>query len=82
MRLVVLVIQEIHHVKEVFNITQVISGLVKRSSDSVSVAVSGQSRAVSEDAVDLLINEFFIFINLFTIQGGIGLRMDSGQGRN
>ena len=68
-------VQSVKHVEEVFNVSKVFRWHVVLSSDSMSVSVGGYSWNFSQKSVDLLVSDFPIFVDSFSSQGRVLLRM-------
>lgn len=66
MRFEGVLIESIKHIKEVFDISQILMRYIVLSTDSMPVGVSSDSRSYSKHSVDLLISEILILINILT----------------
>lgn len=80
-RLVLTLIESVHHEEEVLNIAHMFVGDVVLSSDSVPVRIGSNSRSHSQHAVYLLVSERLVLVDLLASKSRVCLRFKSREGR-
>lgn len=63
MRLIILFIEEIEHIEEIFNVGKIFMGHIILSADSVPIGIGCDSGYKSQQSVDLFISDIDILID-------------------